>query len=197
MACIFNFILGIYGSFCGTNNLNSIFYIFKWYTKKIQYEKIILLLLILICSINLFAQISFKTGDIELETDLNKINAKAKVDFGAFKAEMATTYNIEEKKIEYMRAEVVMEPAEIYLALEIGRIANKPIDEVIEVYKIHKGKGWGFIAKKLGIKPGSDEFHMLKNDTHNHKYTSTSDKPSDSKNKGKGKEKNKDKGKNK
>ena len=144
-------------------------------------KKIILSLLILISSINLIAQISFKTGDVELETDLNEINVKANVDFGVFKAEMAATYDIEEKKIDYMHAELVLEPAEIYLALEIGRIANKPVDEVIETYKIHKDKGWGFIAKSLGIKPGSEEFHMLKNSSHNHKFTSASEDPSNSK----------------
>jgi hypothetical protein len=30
------------------------------------------------------------------------------------------------------------------------------------VYKQSKGKGWGVIAKELGIKPGSPEFHALK-----------------------------------
>ena len=34
---------------------------------------------------------------------------------------------------------------------------------VKNTYQAHKGKGWGVIAKELGIKPGSREFHALKN----------------------------------
>jgi hypothetical protein len=128
-------------------------------------KKIYVFALLSLIALNVFSQVTFKTGDVELETDLNTINAKAKVDFGKFKAEMAVKYNIDEKKIEYMHTEVAMEPAEIYLAFEIGKIANKPIDVVIEEYKINQKKGWGVIAKDLGIKPGSSEFHALKNET--------------------------------
>ncbi len=146
----------------------------------------------LFVTLHLSAQISFKTGDIELETDLNTINAKAKVNFGEFKVDMAGTYNIDEKKIDYMKVELEMEPAEIYLALEIGRISNRKIDEVLEIYRLNKSKGWGFIAKKMGIKPGSDEFHLLKNRTKNNK--SVSQTPNNKKIKDKGN--NKGKGKN-
>ena len=55
-----------------------------------------------------------------------------------------------------------MEPGEIYIALEIAKIANRPIDDVIKSYSANKGKGWGYIAKEMGIKPGSAEFHALK-----------------------------------
>lgn len=33
----------------------------------------------------------------------------------------------------------------------------------IQTYKANKCKGCGIIAKELGIKPGSAEFHALKN----------------------------------
>lgn len=128
-------------------------------------KKIFVFTLLSLIVLNVFSQVTFKTGDIELDTDLNNINAKAKLDFGKFKAEMAIKYNIDEKKIEFMHTEVAMEPAEIFLAFEIGKIANKPIDVVIEEYKINRNKGWGVIAKDLGIKPGSNEFHALKNET--------------------------------
>lgn len=151
--------------------------------------KLLITSLILVVSINLSAQISFKTNDVELETDLNTINAKAKLDFGKFKVDIAGSYDIDEKKIEYMSVELSMEPAEIYLALEIGKLSHKSIDNVLEVYTLHKDKGWGYIAKKMGIKPGSEEFHQLKNST-----KSNSSEPASSnknKNKGKGKGKNK------
>ena len=60
-----------------------------------------------------------------------------------------------------------MEPAEIYLSLELSKLSGRSVDEVVEIYKVHKDKGWGYIAKQLGIKPGSAEFHKLKENTKN------------------------------
>ena len=80
-----------------------------------------------------------------------------------------------------------MEPAEIYFALELSKMSQKPIDNVVEIYKVNKEKGWGYIAKQLGIKPGSPEFHQLKNNVQN----------KGSKGKAKGKDKNHNKGKKK
>ena len=122
------------------------------------------------------AQISFNTGNAEFDADLNKINVNAKLDFGAFKTDLNLSYNISEKKVDYLSISVKMEPAEIYLALELSKISGKPVDDVVEIYKVHKNKGWGYIAKQLGIKPGSPEFHKLKENVKN--------KGSKSKNKG-------------
>ncbi len=113
------------------------------------------------------AQISFNTGNVEFDTDLNRINVNANLDFGAFKTDLNLSYNISEKKIDYLSVSVKMEPAEIYLALELSKISGKPVDDVVEIYKVHKNKGWGYIAKQLGIKPGSPEFHKLKENTKN------------------------------
>ena len=57
-----------------------------------------------------------------------------------------------------------MKAGDIYMVLEIGKLTNKPPDEVVKVYQANKKKGWGAIAKELGIKPGSPEFHALKGD---------------------------------
>jgi len=105
----------------------------------------------------------FNTGSIEFDTDLKTINVEANADFGSFKTTLGGTYNISDKKIEELHGNLNMEPAEIYLALELGKQTGKSVDEVITVYKKNKGKGWGEIAKQLGIKPGSAEFHALKN----------------------------------
>ena len=58
-----------------------------------------------------------------------------------------------------------MEPGEVYIALEISKISKRPLDEILSVYKKDKTKGWGYIAKSVGIKPGSPEFHQMKNNT--------------------------------
>lgn len=52
--------------------------------------------------------------------------------------------------------------ADAYACLRLGEISHQPIERVISEYKKGRGKGWGNIAKGLGIKPGSSEFHALK-----------------------------------
>ena len=56
----------------------------------------------------------------------------------------------------------VERPADAYIVCRFGEMSAKPTDYVIEKYRSEKGKGWGALAKSLGIKPGSKEFHALK-----------------------------------
>jgi hypothetical protein len=58
---------------------------------------------------------------------------------------------------------MVATPADAFMAFQFGQMAHRPPETVIHTYQAHKGKGWGVIAKELGIKPGSREFHALKN----------------------------------
>jgi hypothetical protein len=120
----------------------------------------ILLISFTVCS---FAQLDFKSGSVQLDTDLKSINTQAKLDLGAFKTDLKLNYNVSEKKLDYMSASLKMQPAEWYFALEIGKYSKKPIDQVLVVYQQNKNKGWGYIAKQMGIKPGSPAFHALKN----------------------------------
>jgi hypothetical protein len=113
------------------------------------------------------AQVQYNTGDAELDSDLSSINADANLDFGAFKTNLALSYDISENKIDYLSISVKMEPAEIYFALELSKISRQSIDQVVGIYEVNKDKGWGSIAKELGIKPGSPEFHNLKENTKN------------------------------
>jgi len=84
----------------------------------------------------------------------------------------------------------------VYMALEVGSITGKPVVEIANVYSVKKDKGWGVIAKELGIKPGSPEFHRLKNNAKKHKKGKDKDDKDENKHhehpgKGKGKGKNK------
>ena len=90
------------------------------------------------------------------------LDANAKLDFGTFRSDISIGYNISEKKIDYLHADIGMSAGDIYLTVEIAKITRRSIDQVVEVYSTHKTKGWGVIAKELGIKPGSPELHALK-----------------------------------
>jgi hypothetical protein len=56
----------------------------------------------------------------------------------------------------------VKEPADAFMVFQLGQMTGRPAETVVQVYKTNRGKGWGVIAKELGIKPGSREFHALK-----------------------------------
>ena len=142
----------------------------------------ILILMVIFTGIS-NAQVIFNTGSAELDADLGKINADASLDFGSFKTDLAISYGISEKKIDYLSISVKMEPAEIYLALELSELSGQSIDHVVEVYQVNRAKGWGVIARELGIKPGSPEFHNLKNNANSKGFKGSS------KNKGKPKKK--------
>ncbi len=133
-----------------------------------------------------FVIAQYNTGDDELNKSLLTIDADAKLDFGVFKVDLSLSYDITEKKIEYLSVDIEMSAGDIYMSLELAKITEKSIDLVVEVYQANKTKGWGVIAKELGIKPGSPEFHALKGKA----------KDKGSKEKGKGKGKGKEKGKN-
>ncbi len=127
-------------------------------------NKIIITLTLILTSVLSFSQVSLKvkSGDTELDASLGEINVSADKDFSLFKADMKLTYNVTEKKIEDLKLTFSMQASDIFMTLEIAKITGKTVDVVAAEFKKSKGKGWGVIAKNLGIKPGSDEFHALK-----------------------------------
>jgi hypothetical protein len=128
---------------------------------------ILLLLAVTLSSLSVQAQItslsfSAKTGDAQLDASLTSINSQGSADFSLFKKDMAVSFGVTETKINYLSVTVKMAPGDIYMTLELARITGKTIDQIVVVYNAKKGQGWGVIAKELGIKPGSKEFHALK-----------------------------------
>src|SRR3546814_14333 len=53
-------------------------------------------------------------------------------------------------------------PADVYYACAIAHALGIPCIDVVHEYDRHPGQGWGVVAKRLGIKPGSAAFHALK-----------------------------------
>ena len=105
---------------------------------------------------------SFNTGDASLDVTLNSLNVQASADVGPFTAELSASFGVAQPQIKVWMAEERLQPAEVYLVLELGRIASRPPASVIAVYRVNKKKGWGAVAKALGIRPGSPEFKALK-----------------------------------
>ena len=100
-----------------------------------------------------------KSGDKELDLNLSELNAGAKLDLKGFKAEMNLSFNCGNQKVEELL--VTMEPSDVFMLLQIAQLQNKSHDVIIASWKRNK-KGWGAVAKDMGIKPGSPAFKALK-----------------------------------
>lgn len=53
-------------------------------------------------------------------------------------------------------------PGDIYFACGLASLIGRPCRYVADLYEADREQGWGVIASRLGIKPGSPEFHRLK-----------------------------------
>lgn len=127
-------------------------------------KKILFTLCLILSGVMAISQVSLKikSGDTELDASLNEINIKAEKDYSLFKTEMKTTYKITDAKIDLLKITYGMAASDIFMTLELVKLTGKSMEDIADVFKEEKGKGWGEIAKSLGIKPGSKEFHALK-----------------------------------
>lgn len=107
------------------------------------------------------AQLSFKTGDASLEAELNLLNDEAKKDLSSFKDKIVADFGGTKQAVQDL-LDKALEPAEIILSGRIADVTGKSMNEVVNSYEKNKDKGWGQVAKDMGIKPGSPEFHALK-----------------------------------
>jgi hypothetical protein len=92
---------------------------------------------------------------------IKDFNIQAQIDPSGFKARLATRFQIGDAQINAVLSNV-SDPGDAYMVLRLGEMSSKPTEYVIDQYKSGKNKGWGVLAKSLGIKPGSEEFQALK-----------------------------------
>jgi hypothetical protein len=98
----------------------------------------------------------------DLDGFLSNLNVQARADLPGFSMKVSAQFGVPVPKVEAVLATVAT-PADAFMVFQLGQMAHQPSETVVETYQTHKGKGWGVIAKQLGIKPGSKEFHALKN----------------------------------
>lgn len=129
---------------------------------------------------------------------IDDLNVVAKADATGFRAKLAARFRIGDAKIKAIIKDV-SKPSDAYMVLRLGEISRRPVSEVMTEYRANRKKGWGVMARGLGIKPGSREFHALKrghdmdNNHGNERGRSSGKGNTKSKNKGAGKNKGKSK----
>lgn len=143
------------------------------------------LFMIFFACVLLSSAVAASAADFDWIKDLN---IQAQADLSGFKVRLATRFNIGDAQINTVISNVP-DPADAYMVLRLGEMSSKPTEYVVEQYKSGKNKGWGALAKSLGIKPGSAEFMALKqgNDLDKHSEKNKDKDTGKPKNKGKGK----------
>ncbi len=96
-----------------------------------------------------------------LDGFLNNLNIEARADMNGFSAKVSAQFGVPVPQVQAI-IKTVDKPADAFMVLQLGQMTQKPPERVVRVYQDNRGKGWGVIAKSLGIKPGSPEFHALK-----------------------------------
>lgn len=96
-----------------------------------------------------------------LDDFLSRVNIQARADMNGFSAQLSAQFGVPEVQVRTVIGSV-REPADAFMCLQLGQWTRQPPEQVARVYKANRGKGWGVIAKSMGIKPGSAEFHALK-----------------------------------
>ena len=129
---------------------------------------------------------------------LKELELSAKADPSGYAMKLATRFKIGDVEVKTVLSEV-KSYSDAYMVLKLGELAHEQTDTVIEHYNTRKNKGWGVLAKQLGIKPGSREFHALKrgHDLNLRASDSEGNMDNNSKHNKKGKNKGKGKGYNK
>ena len=103
-------------------------------------------------------EVYFNTGDRNLDIKLSRMNVEARYDIQFFIEELSYEYNVPESEIHYMIYKKRMEPADVYMVLEISDISGHPIHIVENEYLRSRVRGWGLIVRNLGIRQGSPAY---------------------------------------
>ena len=105
------------------------------------------------------------TGDKDLDVVLSNLNVEAGVHVDAFVSELSISYAIPKVQIEDLAYKMRVPFGDVFVSVWLASSLKKPLSVVVKEYDVNKDKGWGVMAKNLGIKPGSDAFHSLKKDS--------------------------------
>jgi hypothetical protein len=92
---------------------------------------------------------------------LRRVNEQAKADMKNFNVKLSAQFGVPVPQVDVILRSVAA-PADAFMVLQLGKMTNKQPEAVVQTYQANRDKGWGVIAKELGIKPGSAEFHALK-----------------------------------
>jgi len=108
------------------------------------------------------------TGDKKFDTQLRKLRDASKADPEGFLRRLSERHGIPEQEIREAKERHGLDEADVYMATALAGRAHRKVGDVAAEYKQNPGQGWGVMAQRMGIKPGSPEFKAMKADAKAH-----------------------------
>ena len=103
-----------------------------------------------------------RSGDVWVDTRLADINQYGQRYPGPFVDEITRYYGAPRALVDELLTDRHWAPGDIYFACALAQVAGQPCRVVVDAWERDHAQGWGAIAKRMGIKPGSEQFHRLK-----------------------------------
>ncbi|WP_165942112.1 hypothetical protein [Luteimonas arsenica] len=103
-----------------------------------------------------------RTGDVWVDARLGEINDYGRRYRDPFIDEMHGYYGAPRPLLVDLLDRRGWAPGDVYYACAIAHALGVPCLDVVHEYDRNPGQGWGAVAQRMGIKPGSAAFHALK-----------------------------------
>jgi hypothetical protein len=103
-----------------------------------------------------------RSGDVWVDTQLADINRYGSQYRDPFIDEMVRYHGAPRDLVSDLLVNRRWAPGDVYYACTIAQVIGRPCRYVVEEWDANHAQGWGVVARRLGIKPGSAEFHRLK-----------------------------------
>jgi len=105
---------------------------------------------------------NFRTGDVWVDSQLGYVNDYGHSNRDYFINDVVSSFGAPRYLVNDLLVTRHWAPGDVYYACALAYSAHRPCGDVVRYYDESKGQGWGVVARRMGIKPGSAEFHALK-----------------------------------
>ncbi len=103
-----------------------------------------------------------RTGDAWMDMQLTEMNVYTRGSTDAFIFDVVSNFGAPHSLVSEYVLERRWAPGDIYFACALAYQLRVPCINILREYDKNNGKGWAVIARRMGIKPGSPEFQVLK-----------------------------------
>ena len=103
-----------------------------------------------------------RTGDVWMDTQLSDMNRYERYDRNYFIEDVVVSFGAPRYVVNQYIVDYRWAPGDVYYGCALAYQLRIPCQTVLRDYDKNRGQGWGVIAKRLGIKPGSAAFHAMK-----------------------------------
>ena len=103
-----------------------------------------------------------RSGDVWVDTQLSDINRYGNDQRDYFADDLVGQYGAPRALVNDLLGARHWQPGDVYYACALAYQTHQRCGDVADQYEQNRGQGWGVIAQRMGIKPGSREFFALK-----------------------------------